>query len=302
MPSSGHDFVMQPHEDPLLAVGFLEIEPRGQFEARQAIEIDVAGECRHSRIVLGSLMNVVDDSGAPGRDGSADKRLLEQLVSLPPRPRAFAEPSIPSRPSCVAVVTVASGEPGRAVLQAQRGVALASFPPGRPRPTEGAGAVSGVRLSAASAPLATTVESPPVGESLQVVPGAPVASRCRHRHALAIEPVVLPADSRPSLFRHGEARTRAVRLVGRGTPLVATDQNHCGKVLGGGRTARRRSPRDGRAARRDGRAASFRVRHVGVRVARTLDEVLRLRLVPPWGWGVSAARRWRAAPTRVGAL
>ena len=77
MPSAGHDFVMQPHEDPLLAVGFLEIEQGGQFEARQAIELDVAGECRHSRIVLGSLMNVVDDSSAPGRDGSADKRLLE---------------------------------------------------------------------------------------------------------------------------------------------------------------------------------------------------------------------------------
>ena len=77
MPSSGHDFVMQPHEDPLLALGFLDFEPRGQFEARQAIELDVAGECRHSRIVLGSLMIVVEDSGAPGRDGSADMRLLE---------------------------------------------------------------------------------------------------------------------------------------------------------------------------------------------------------------------------------
>ena len=77
MPSAGHDFMMQPHEDPLLAVGFLEIEPRGQFEARQAIELDVAGECRHSRIVLGSLVSVVKDSGAPGRDDSADMRLLE---------------------------------------------------------------------------------------------------------------------------------------------------------------------------------------------------------------------------------
>ena len=77
MPSSGHDFVMQPHEDPLPPLGFLDFEPRGQFEARQAIELDVAGECRHSRIVLGSLMIVVDDSGAPGRDGSADMRFLE---------------------------------------------------------------------------------------------------------------------------------------------------------------------------------------------------------------------------------
>ena len=72
--------------------------------------------------------------------------------------------------------------------------------------------------------------------------------------------------------------------------------------LGGGRTARRRAPRDGRSARRDGRAARGRGRHGGCRVARTLDSVVRLRLVPPGGWGVSAARRWRAAPTRVGAL
>ena len=72
--------------------------------------------------------------------------------------------------------------------------------------------------------------------------------------------------------------------------------------LGGGRTARRRAPRDGRAARRDGRAARGRVRHGGCRVARTLDQVVRLRLLPPGGWGGSAARRGRAAPTRVGAL
>ena len=75
MPSAG--FVMQLHEDPLPPLGFLDFEPRGQFEARQAIEPGVAGECRRSRIVLGSLMSVVDDSGAPGRDGSADIRLLE---------------------------------------------------------------------------------------------------------------------------------------------------------------------------------------------------------------------------------
>ena len=55
VPSAGHDFVMQPHEDPLLAVGFLDFEQRGQFEARQAIVLGFAGECRRSRIVLGSL-------------------------------------------------------------------------------------------------------------------------------------------------------------------------------------------------------------------------------------------------------
>ena len=52
----------------MLALGFLEIEQGDQLEARQAIELDVAGECRHSRIVLGSLVSVVDDSGSPGRD------------------------------------------------------------------------------------------------------------------------------------------------------------------------------------------------------------------------------------------
>ena len=33
VPSAGHDFMMQPHENPLLAVGFLAVEPRGQLEA-----------------------------------------------------------------------------------------------------------------------------------------------------------------------------------------------------------------------------------------------------------------------------
>ena len=75
MPSSG--FVMQPQEDPLPPLGFLDFKQRSQFEACQAIELDVAGECRHSRIVLGSLVSVVKDSGAPGRDDSADMRLLE---------------------------------------------------------------------------------------------------------------------------------------------------------------------------------------------------------------------------------
>ena len=73
VPSSG--FVMQPQEDPLPPL--LDFKQRSQFEACQAIELDVAGECRHSRIVLGSLVSVVKDSGAPGRDDSADMRLLE---------------------------------------------------------------------------------------------------------------------------------------------------------------------------------------------------------------------------------
>ena len=129
---------MHPHEHFELAFGFLDFEPRGQFEARQAIELGFAGECRRSRILLGSLVSAVDGGGLQVRDGSADIRLLEQLVSLPPRPRAVAAPSFPSRPSCVAVVAVASNEPGRAVLQAQRGVALASLRPPRPKPAPSA--------------------------------------------------------------------------------------------------------------------------------------------------------------------
>ena len=110
----------------------------------------------------------------------------------------------------------------------------------------------------------------------------------------------------------GDARTRAADRRARlpeddealrpdgGHDHRRRDRAH--RDLGGGRPARRRAPRDVRAASRDGRAARCRVRHVGCRVARTLDSVLRLRLFSPGGWGVSAARRWRAAPTRVGAL
>ena len=39
VPSSG--FVMQPHEDPLPPLGFLDFEQRGQFEAHQAIVEDI---------------------------------------------------------------------------------------------------------------------------------------------------------------------------------------------------------------------------------------------------------------------
>ena len=69
MPSSG--FVMQPHEDPLPPLGFLDFEQRGQFEARQAIVLGVAGECRCSRIVLGSLVSAVEDSGFHFLDGGS---------------------------------------------------------------------------------------------------------------------------------------------------------------------------------------------------------------------------------------
>ena len=96
VPSSG--FVMQPHEDPLLAVGFLDFEQRGQFEARQAIVLGFAGECRCSRIVLGSLVSAVEDSGLQVRDGSAYMRLLEQLVSLPSRPPSRRRAQLPEPP------------------------------------------------------------------------------------------------------------------------------------------------------------------------------------------------------------
>ena len=77
MPSAGHDFVMQPHEDPLLAVGFLAVEPRGQLEAHQALALGFAGECRRPLLVLGSLVSAVEGSGLQVRDGSAYMRLLE---------------------------------------------------------------------------------------------------------------------------------------------------------------------------------------------------------------------------------
>ena len=153
-------------------------------------------------------------------------------------------------------------------------------------------------------------------------PGAVAASRPGHDQAagggggspaLDLLPHV-PGDGDHGVsVEWGDARTRAADRRARlpedhealrsdgGHDHRRRDQAH--RDLGGGRMARRRAPRDVRAARRDGRAARCRVLHVGFRVARTLDQVVRLRLVPPGGWGCSAARRWRAAPpTRVGAL
>ena len=79
----------------------------------------------------------------------------------------------------------------------------------------------------------------------------------------------------------GDARTRAADRRARlpeddealrpdgGHDHRRRDRAH--RDLGGGRPARRRAPREVRAARRDGRSARGRVRHVGFRVARTLD-------------------------------
>ena len=152
-------------------------------------------------------------------------------------------------------------------------------------------------------------------------PGAVAASRPGHDQAagggggspaLDLLPHV-PGDGDHGVsVEWGDARTRAADRRARlpeddealrpdgGHDHRRRDRAH--RDLGGGRTARRRAPRDGRAARRDGRAARCRVRHGGCRVARTRDSVWRLRLVPPGGWGCSAARRGRAAPTRVGSL
>ena len=75
----------------------------------------------------------------------------------------------------------------------------------------------------------------------------------------------------------GDARTRAADRRARlpeDDETLRPDGGHnhrrrdrAHRDLGGGRPARRRAPRDVRAARRDGRAARVRVRHGGVRVA-----------------------------------
>ena len=111
----------------------------------------------------------------------------------------------------------------------------------------------------------------------------------------------VPGDGDHSVsVEWGDARTRAADRRARlpeDDEALRSDGGHdhrrrdrAHRDLGGGRPARRRSPRDVRSARRDGRAARVRVRHVGCRVARTRDSVLRLRLFPPVGWGVSATR------------
>ena len=102
VPASG--FVMQPHEDPLPPLGFLDFEQRGQFEARQAVELGFAGECRRPSFVLGSLVSAVEDGGFHFLDGGSDVRFPEQLVAHPPSTRAGPKLRRPSRPSCVTVL------------------------------------------------------------------------------------------------------------------------------------------------------------------------------------------------------
>ena len=207
VPSSG--FVMQPHEDPLPPLGFLDFEQRGQFEARQAVALGFAGECRRPLLALGSLVSAVEDGGFHFLDGGSDVRFPEQLVARPPSTRAGPKLRRPSRPSCVTVLKVATDKLLRSGAQLKLRMALAFFSPARPDPTPGTGAVSGVRLSTAPAQSPPPVERALVGECFQVVKGAPVASRCRQRHALAVEPVVLPAD------------TRGLRCFAMGKPVPA---------------------------------------------------------------------------------
>ena len=74
-------------------------------------------------------------------------------------------------------------------------MALTSLRPPRPNPAPVAGAVSGVRLSAAPTKPELAVDLTLACEGFQVVVGTSFAARCRHRHALVIGSVVFPADS-----------------------------------------------------------------------------------------------------------
>ena len=150
-------------------------------------------------------------------------------------------------------------------------------------------------------------------------PGALAAARPGHDQAagggrgspaLDLLPHV-PGDGDHGVsVERGDARTRAADRRARlpeDDEALRPDGRHdhrrrdrAHRDLGGGRTARRRAPRDVRSTSRDGRAARCRVRHVGVRVARTLDEVVRLRLVPPGGGG--ARPRVEGAPRPPGSV
>ena len=107
-PSAGYDFVMHPHEHFELAFGFLDFEQRGQFEARQALVLGVAGECRCPLLALGSPVSAVEDGGFHFLDGGSDVRFPGQLVAHPPSTRAGPKLHRPSRPSCVTVLKVAT--------------------------------------------------------------------------------------------------------------------------------------------------------------------------------------------------
>ena len=111
----------------------------------------------------------------------------------------------------------------------------------------------------------------------------------------------------------GDARTRAAdrrACLAEDHEALRPDGGHdhrrrdrAHRDLGGGRPAKAPRPA-GRPCGASGRTRGqmSEAATAVCRVARTRDSVWRLRLVPPGGWGVSAARRWRAAPPRVGAL
>ena len=108
----------------------------------------------------------------------------------------------------------------------------------------------------------------------------------------------------------GDARTRAADRRARlpeddealrpdgGHDHRRRDRAH--RDLGVGCPARRRAPRDVRAASRDGRATRGRIRHVSVRLARTLDQGVRLCRFPPGGGG--ARPRVEGAPRPPGSV
>ena len=81
----------------------------------------------------------------------------------------------------------------------------------------------------------------------------------------------------------GHASPKTTKLYDRTADTDHRRRDRAHRDLGGGRPARRRSPRDVRAARLDGRAARCRVRHGGLRLAR----------IP----GSSMLRSWRGCPT-----
>ena len=150
-------------------------------------------------------------------------------------------------------------------------------------------------------------------------PGAVAASRPGHDQAaggsggspaLDLLPHV-PGDGDHGVsVEWGDARTRAADRRARlpeDDEALRSDGGHdhrrrdrAHRDLGVGRTARRRSPRDVRSTSRAGRAARVRVRHVGVRVARTLDQGRASSPRSPWGLGVlgSASMARRAHPGR----
>ena len=134
-------------------------------------------------------------------------------------------------------------------------------------------------LDAATAALFQSVDPPGRRLTGRALSRRLVLAMIKRRAAAADLPALdllphVPGDGDHGVsVEWGDARTRAADRRARlpeddealrpdgGHDHRRRDRAH--RNLGGGRTARRRSPRDGRSARRDGRAASCRVRHGG---------------------------------------